>query len=35
MSLYGIMYVDSYVMEDIQITCSRGASEVSPPAYII
>ena len=26
------MYVGSYVMEDIRITCSRGVSEVSPPA---
>ena len=26
------MYVGSYVMEDIQIACSRGAGEASPPA---
>ena len=29
-----IMYVGSYVMEDVQITGSRGASEASPPACI-
>ena len=27
-----IMNVGSYVMEDTRITCSRGASEASPPA---
>ena len=28
------LYVGSYVMEDIQITCMRGVSEASPPACI-